>query len=191
MYNANRFKRSRKNKQLIALLSVLTVILGLAGGITLAYIFTQTQPIENTFRPTEVTVEIEEEFDGSVKSEVKITNTGTAPSYIRAAVVVTWVTSDGSTLAETPVEGEDYDITYAENTGWLKGDDGYWYYTTPVNPNESTGILIDECTQLAEKNDCQLAVEILASAIQSDPSDAVTEARGVTVSDNVISNQGV
>ncbi len=191
MYNANRFKRSRKNKQLIALLSVLTVILGLAGGITLAYIFTQTQPIENTFRPTEVTVEIEEEFDGSVKSEVKITNTGTAPSYIRAAVVVTWVTSDGSTLAETPVEGEDYDITYAENTGWLKGDDGYWYYTTPVNPNESTGILIDECTQLAEKNDCQLAVEILASAIQSDPSDAVTEAWGVTVSDSVISNQGV
>lgn len=191
MYNANRFKRSRKNKQLIALLSVLTVILGLAGGITLAYIFTQTQPIENTFRPTEVTVEIEEEFDGSVKSDVKITNTGTAPSYIRAAVVVTWVTSDGSTLAETPVEGEDYDITYAENTGWLKGDDGYWYYTTPVNPNESTGILIDECTQLAEKADCQLAVEILASAIQSDPSDAVTEAWGVTVLDGVISNQGV
>ncbi len=191
MYNANRFKRTRKNKQLIALLSVLTVILGLAGGITLAYIFTQTQPIENTFRPTEVTVEIEEEFDGSVKSDVKITNTGTAPSYIRAAVVVTWVTSDGSTLAETPVEGEDYDITYAENTGWLKGDDGYWYYTTPVNPNESTGILIDECTQLAEKADCQLAVEILASAIQSDPSDAVTEAWGVTVLDGVISNQGV
>lgn len=191
MYNANRFKRSRKNKQLIALLSVLTVILGLAGGITLAYIFTQTQPIENTFRPTEVTVEIEEEFDGSVKSDVKITNTGTAPSYIRAAVVVTWVTSDGSTLAETPVEGEDYDITYAENTGWLKGDDGYWYYTTPVNPNESTGILIDECTQLAEKTDCQLAVEILASAIQSDPSDAATEAWGVTVLDGVISNQGV
>lgn len=191
MYNANRFKRSRKNKQLIALLSVLTVILGLAGGITLAYIFTQTQPIENTFRPTEVTVEIEEEFDGSVKSDVKITNTGTAPSYIRAAVVVTWVTSDGSTLAETPVEGEDYDITYAENTGWFKGDDGYWYYTTPVNPNESTGILIDECTQLAEKTDCQLAVEILASAIQSDPSDAATEAWGVTVLDGVISNQGV
>ena len=122
---------------------------------------------------------------------MKITNTGTAPSYIRAAVVVTWVTSDGSTLAETPVEGEDYDITYAENTGWLKGDDGYWYYTTPVNPNESTGILIDECTQLAEKADCQLAVEILASAIQSDPSDAVTEAWGVTVLDGVISNQGV
>ena len=75
----------------------------------------------------------------------------------------------------------DYQITFAENTGWTEGADGCWYYTRAVAPGDSTGILIDKCTQKAEKDGYKLNVEILASAVQSDPANAVIEAWHVSV----------
>lgn len=187
MYKPQHSVRKR-NKRLIILLSVLALTLTVVVGTTLAFLFTQTDPLENKFQPTKVTCSIEESFDGKVKKDVKITNTGTTDAYIRTSVVVTWKNSDGSIAAEKPIEGTDYEIDYAENTGWIKGADGYWYYTNPVAPGASTGDLIKQCTQKVEKDGCRLEVEILASAIQSEPTEAVTEAWGVTVaSDGTIS----
>lgn len=187
MYKPHHSYRGR-NKRLIILLSVLALTLVVAVGTTLAFLFTRTDSLENTFQPTTVTCEIEERFDGKFKSDVKIQNTGTTTAYIRASVVATWVQSDGSIAAEKPVNGKDYEIIYAEDTGWIEGADGYWYYTRPVAPKGSTGILIEKCTQTAEKDGYQLTVEILASAVQSEPAEAVTNAWGVTVaSDGTIS----
>ena len=171
----------RKNEKLILLLSALVLILTLAVGTTLAYLYAQTDPLVNTFEPIKVSCEVEEKFDGKIKKDVKIENTGDTAAYIRAAVVVTWVSSDGSVAAEAPVAGTDYQMTYAENTGWIEGSDGFRYYQKPVDPDAFTGILIQNCTQMQEKEGYTLSVEIVVSAIQSLPTEAVTRAWGVTV----------
>ena len=66
------------------LLSVLTIILAVAAiGATLAFIIVQTPPIENTFPPPNLSINIIEGND--------IQNDGDVPVYVRAAVVVNWV----------------------------------------------------------------------------------------------------
>ena len=180
MYTVNHSGAKRK-RQLIVLLLVFALILTLSVGTALAFLAMRTNPLENIFQPAEITCAIEENFDGSRKSDVRIRNTGTAPAYIRAEVVVTWVNSGGSVAAEKPAEGIDYEIIFAEDTGWISGTDGYWYHAAAVGPSDPTGVLIRECTQITEKTGCQLVVEILASAVQSEPQEAVADAWGVTV----------
>ena len=92
MYTVNHSGAKRK-KQLIVLLLVFALILTLSVGTALAFLAMRTNPLENIFQPAEITCAIEENFDGSRKSDVRIRNTGTAPAYIRAEVVVTWVNS--------------------------------------------------------------------------------------------------
>jgi hypothetical protein len=93
-------------------------------------------------------------------------------------VVITWMSQDESTVyAATPVEGTDYTITYAQNNGWVKGSDGYWYYTAPVAAGETTATLLESCTLTGTAPEgYTLSVEIVASSIQSSPSEAVLEA---------------
>ena len=65
---------------------------------------------------------------------------------------------------------------------WVKGNDGYFYYRTPVAPGNSTGESLLSCTPYyPEGVDPQyiLSVEILATAVQSTPASAVQEAWGV------------
>ena len=93
-------------------------------------------------------------YKGSTKTNVKITNTGNTDAYIRAALVGQWRDKDGN-----PVFGftdythgvqlvaswyEDQFGTNAQHlqgqfeglpgTNWVKGDDGYYYYTVAVAP---------------------------------------------------------
>ena len=89
--------------------------------------------------------------------------------------------------AKVPQEGVDYEINYSKDTGWAQGTDGYWYYLKPVAPGESTGNLIESCKQLPGAKvptGYYLSVEIIASAIQSVPAQAVGEAWGVTITEN-------
>ena len=86
-------------------------------------------------------------------------------------------------------------MSLSENSGWLRGADGYWYYTIPVAPGASTGALIDECELMpgAEVPEgYHLAVEIISSAIQSSPA-AVVQGKWHVVLDEsgTITNTGV
>ena len=57
----------------------------------------------------------------------------------------------------------------------------YYYYLTPVAPRDSTPGSLLTCTVTRPENpEYRLSVEILATAIQSTPAKAVTEAWGVT-----------
>lgn len=175
--------RGKRRGLILALIVCLCSILSVA---SLAYLFTSTSPVENTFEKTHVACEVVETFDGTVKSDVQIQNTGSVQSYIRAAVVVTWVpagedsaAASGSVTARKPVAGTDYTIEYAAaDSGWVKGTDGYWYYTVPVDPNNSTQTLIESCRLAqgaAPPAGYRLSVEIVASAIQSTPVEAVLD----------------
>ena len=181
-------KPGKRGLFLIATIASICVLI--ISGVTLAYVFTQTDDVKNTFQPSKVACEVVEngsseqsEFDGEVKTNVRIKNTGDTQSYIRAAVVVTWMSEDGTTVtAQKPIDDTEYEITYAnetdESTYWKLGADGYWYYTQPVNVDDITEKLIERCSLLPDVNvpdGFYLSVEIVASAIQSTPTSVITE----------------
>lgn len=183
---SNRKKRRLAPWAALALALVLT----LSVGGTIAYLITDTDPVENTFTPGNVDCQVIETFDGTIKSDVKIKNTGNTDAYIRAAIVVTWQNASGNVLGKAPVLGSDYTLKLATDTGWnITTSDGYYYYATAVSVNNSTGILINECTVLkpAPAEGYTLCVEVLADAIQATPINAVKDAWGVTVTDGTIS----
>lgn len=176
------------NKKSIIIASVMLLLL-VAVGTTIAYIFTETEPVENTFNPSKVSCAVVEngyepvsgeiQNISDIKSNVQIKNTGDTDAYIRVAVVVNWMDEAGTKVwATKPVEGTDYSITYATDSGWLKGADGFWYYTSPVAVDDITEVLISDCHLLdmaTIPEGFYLSVEIVASALQSTPEYVVTD----------------
>ena len=189
------------NKKSIIIASVMLLLLATVG-TTLAYFFTETNPVENTFEPSKVSCAVVENGGtpvtgsvtdtGNVKENVQIKNTGDTDAYIRVAVVVNWASADGSCVwAQQPAD-DDYPLTYNLSNGWFNGGDGFYYYSKTISPEELTTILINEAKQLKSAPQTPdgiqyyLSIEIVASAIQSTPETVVAEQWGVTVNDGVI-----
>lgn len=207
--------KGTKNKTVLLLASLILILTAVVGG-TLALLITRTDPVVNTFAAATVDPDVNEDNDNGVKKNVFITNTGTAEAYIRATIIATWQTEKDvngkpvSVHAIRPIADPDPydDVAESDYTlklhtprdsdeikgTWLKGSDGFYYWSEPVQPGEHTGILIDECfvnydTALipgsepyydetdgsVKKQPYYLAVEIVASAVQSDPPGTVME----------------
>ena len=192
------------NKKLIIIASVMLLLLATVG-TTLAYIFTETKPVENTFNPSKVSCAVVEkgyepvsgeiQNISDIKSNVQIKNTGDTDAYIRVAVVVNWASADGSCVwAQKPADN-DYEITYNLNGDWFDGGDGFYYYSKTISPEELTTILINEAKQLKSAPQTPdgiqyyLSIEIVASAIQSTPETVVENHWGVTVENGVITSE--
>lgn len=194
-YLQSEHKQLRRPKRLATLLVSLLLVLGVAVGGTVAFLSTRTDSKENTFTPSKVTCEVTETFNNNVKSQVAVKNTGDTTAFIRAAINVTWMSNQDAAnqtvSAKVPVKDKDYSITFAKNTNWIKGADGYYYYQLPVDPQGSTGELIKEC-KLQENasvpDGYHLSVEIVASAIQSAPYSVVQSMWHVTVEDGKITS---
>ena len=184
MYNgshakANNKPRIRMNKLAILFIAVVMLI-GAVVGSTVAFLVTETKPVENKFTYASISTEIKEQFDGTTKKDVQVTNTGDTAAYIRATYVVTWRDMSGNVVPSVP-EGYTYTLTENPDNTWKKIGD-YFYYPTPVEPDSSTLGSLLKCEVNSTEHEYQLHVEILASAIQSTPEDAVREAWGVTPS---------
>ena len=170
-----------------AVIVVLSVVaLSVSIGFTVAHIIASTSELDNSFEAARVACEVSEVFSDGVKSNVKVVNTGDTEVYIRMAVVITWQNSSGHVVALTPQEGTDYTIVW-NTAGWIQKD-GYWYYTRPVAAGASTPILISQCSPNGDNapDSCTLSVQLLASAIQSNPVDAVVDAWDVEITDTQI-----
>ena len=174
-------------RSIVLVVSVLVLLLAVAGG-TLAWLTAQDS-VNNTFTPAHVTCKVEETFNGTTKENVSIKNTSDIPAYIRAYIVVTWKDAAGNVYGQKPVANADYTMEMAQNTGWVTGSDGYYYYTDAVDSKGKTGVLIKSCTEITGKAPvgCNLSVEIMAEAIQSVPEEAVEDAWGVTVNNGTLS----
>ena len=164
----------------LALLLALILVVGAAAGGTVAWLTQTTETKNNNFEYGRVSCEVDEDFTpgGSTKQDVRITNTGNIPAYIRATYVVNWLDNDGHIAASVP-EGYSYSLTENPDGTWTKGTDGYFYYLTPVAPGASTPGSLLTCTAVPpESPEYRLSVEILATAVQSAPADAVKAAWG-------------
>lgn len=144
---------------------ILTAVLATAVvGSTLAMVITRTQTINNIFRPAEIEI--------SSWSGNDIINSGTVPAYVRAAVVVTWVSESNpkEILSISPEKDADYTLTLSD--GWFEAGDGFYYYREPV-PAARSLTLIENFEQVGEMEGHILNVQIVSSAIQTNPTEAV------------------
>ncbi len=157
--------RNMKKKSFLALaLTVLLLAVAVSG--TVAYLVTNSEPVENTFEYGKVSCTITEDFDKITKKNVQVKNTGNVDAYIRAAIVVTWKDSKGYTMPVQPEEGTDY--TLELGSSWTKHGD-YYYYNGKVAPDGSTGDLIVSCSPTKQYEDGRkLCVEVIGSAIQAE-----------------------
>ena len=188
---AHRRRRAKRRKQQSLIIADVAILCSIIACATIAFVFTSTKPLENTFTDAYVACDVLETFDGTTKTDVTIKNTGEVQSYIRAKVVVTWMSDDKTKVtALKPIDDTDYIITYADETNaatnWEKGSDGYWYYKLPVNVGEETEELIESCSLkdgITEPDGYYLSVEIVASAIQSTPETVVKKQWSSGISD--------
>ena len=170
-------RRKRRSKKTGTLFLSLLLVATMVVGGTLAYLFTNTEPVENIFTPSYVSCSVTESFDGTTKSNVNVTNTGNIDAYIRVKLVTYRVNDEGDHIggiAKIP--------DFTPGAGWVENGD-YYYYTQPVAPGEQPEIsLIDRITLTDSYDDAdggKQVIEVMAEAIQSTPAKAVTEAWGV------------
>lgn len=177
--------QSKKRLNRAVLLAVLIALaLGAVIGTTVAFLIDKPDAVTNNFTYARVSCQVTESFDGTTKQEVKIQNTSDINVYIRATYVVNWLDEKDNVAASVP-EGYSYSLTENPNSKWTKGNGGYFYYLSPVAPGASTPGSLLTCTVTRPENpEYRLSVEILATAIQSEPASAVTEAWDVTPSGN-------
>lgn len=173
--------KNMKKKSILLLISVAVLLIG-AVGATVAYLTTQTTPIENTFTPAEVGVEVDDDVAGHIKKNVTVRNTKDVPVYVRVAVVANWCDANGNIMAYgedasgNPVTPwNEYDkIEEAAGSKWTYHN-GYFYYSDVVNAN-TTVTFFDEYAAPAGPDGAHLEMDIIAQAIQAEPTDAVEEA---------------
>ena len=179
-------RRSKKgNSKLLAHIAIVMLI-GIVTG-TSAYLVLKNS-VTNEFVVGEVKGQIIETFDkvNKTKTDVFVKNTGNVPSYIKAAVLVSWKDSDGKILETKPIENVDYSIDFSNSENWMKSKEGYYYYKNALDVGENTDVLIEECTQTKEYDDRTLVVTIATQEIQAEPDKAVKEAWDVNVSNGAI-----
>lgn len=180
-----------KRKQITALLAGILLFAGVAG--TFAWL-SVTGVLVNEFGFGSVAPSVDETLKDNVKSDVAITNKGTAPAYLRVAVDIYWQDQDGARLWDEPVAVNDYAIVWgnvskasASNSAssWVAASDGFYYWTSSVAPMGKTGVLIMRVSE-TKRDGKNLVVDISTQAIQSTPDDAVAEAWNCTVKNGVL-----
>lgn len=181
-----------KRKNLIRVLIVLSVLLVLLCGTTLALMFRQTSLVTNEFETAIVDCYVHEQTDtgtemAGAKSSITVKNTGNIPAYIRVRFVSYWVDSEGHIVgkaSEMPV------ISYDETT-WFKKN-GIYYCRTPIAVGGYTPELLQSGKTIVLRADAETGyrqvLEVFADAIQSEPNKAVTQSWNVGISGgNIVS----
>lgn len=149
---------------------------------SLAWLISAPGPVVNEFTPGVVTIQVDEKFDGSTKSNVRIKNTGNVPAYIRVALIPAWVDDEGN-IAAKPASlklNDDCNIAWGKvgngyEDDWFIGSDGFYYCKTVIEPDGSTPILIKSCTVKDGEHKYDFELQIIASAVQSLPTSTVGE----------------
>ncbi len=213
MYNGRYAKKPVSRRRRISkrtgtvMLSLLLLLTFTIGG-TLAYLATDTKPLENIFSPSEVTCTVDDKVDeNNVKTNIVVTNTGDVNAFIRVKLLSYRVNVHGQIIGGTA----SVNYTPPQNSGWVKHTDGLYYYTSPVKPEESPltplasgvdgdSIQLEEFDMKFDENGDKLSgdleggrqvIEVVAEAVQSDgvivqngkPVPAVTDAWGIPVKD--------
>ena len=199
MRQINTYSRKPKRSVKPFLIAFCVCILACAAvSGSLAWLTSTPEQVVNSFTPGVVTIEVDEKFDSTTKSDVRIKNTGNVPAYIRVALVPAWVDDEGN-IAAKPASLEQLDndcnIAWGEDgngyeNDWFIGADGFYYCKTVINPGEYTPILIKSCTVKDGEHKYDFELQVIASAVQSLPTSTVGEVWPVVVgTDGTLANK--
>ena len=139
-----------KKKKIKLLVASMAVAAMLVGG-TLAW-FTFHQEMDNHFSTGSVKTNIHEKFDPKkaenmqpgvkVTKQVTVENTGNSAALLRVKITPVWDADKSRGLSETDAT-DAVDLNLANNSDWIKGNDGYYYYTQVLNKNATSSELLD------------------------------------------------
>lgn len=174
--------RPRRRGRATAMLLATVMLFALAVGGTIAWLIDKDSPLVNTFDPSKVTCEVQEKFDGKVKSDVNVTNTGDIDAFIRVKLVTYRTNDAGQHIGGTAALPQ-----FTLGANWVEYN-GYYYYTLPVAPGDNPATKLTDSMTLTESYDDadggHQSIDVMAEAIQSVPEDAVKAAWGAGFSIN-------
>lgn len=153
-----------------------------------------------TLKIDAVKVHIEDNITSGQKNGVTITNTGNTKAFIRATIIGNWCAENGEAVfgytdfIDNPGEYVEIDSWTVDNpdgtfaglpgNGWVRAKDGYFYYTTAVEPGQATGTaLFTSYTPPTDHPDYQIAgkyvnthfvMEIATQAVNANKNDGTT-----------------
>ena len=172
----------RRRGRATAMLLATVMLFALAVGGTIAWLIDKDRPLVNTFDPSKVTCEVQEKFDGKVKSDVNVKNTGDIYAFIRVKLVTYRTNDAGQHIGGTAALPQ-----FTLGANWVEYN-GYYYYTLPVAPGDNPATKLTDSMTLTESYDDadggHQSIDVMAEAIQSVPEDAVKAAWGAGFSIN-------
>lgn len=192
-----------------ALAVACAVLVGVGG--TLAW-YSETSGLTNLFSRGTVEVEVGEVFtEGGFEKTDVVVKAPTASTqtrmYVRARVDVGWEDAQGNALFDPPVAkpagtggpnppgpaAYDYALTWGpavldvagtepKPNSWVRAADGFLYYTSALEPGQSSEVLIASCVESMGRHadGRKLTVDIATQSIQADPARAFSDAWGAT-----------
>lgn len=164
----------RKCRSTRSILVISLVLLGIVVGGTVAYLLDSTNPVTNTFTPAEVKIDPTEATTPTTKSDIKFSNSGTVPVYIRATLVVYWKDAVGNTIP-TPA-GASVTVPTALGDDWILVGDIY-YYQNAVVPGYPTSVMLTDAIEIeVGSSGATCYIDVRAEAIQAEPTNAVEAA---------------
>ena len=164
-----------------------------SSGWKAGYTYTYTLSILNG-----LDIEIDDDVseDGKTKDNLKITNVGGKPAYVRALVVGYWINAEGDIVSLwDPANASMGTFTPAIfvatpvlNENWVKGADGFFYYTKVLPAGEYTVTPLFDSYEANEngkpknlKLSDHLEIDIVSQAVEADAGKAsITKAWGAT-----------
>ena len=171
--------RPRRRGRATAMLLATVMLFALAVGGTIAWLIDKDRPLVNTFDPSKVTCEVQEKFDGKVKSDVNVKNTGDIDAFIRVKLVTYRTNNAGQHIGGTAALSQ-----FTLGANWVEYN-GYYYYTLPVAPGDNPATKLTDSMTLTESYDDadggHQSIDVMAEAIQSVPAEAVGQAWGVSI----------
>ena len=173
------------SKKITVCIISIAVLISISVGVTIAYLVSRPDPLDNRFKPVSVACIVEDGDAGAGISNLAVKNTGDVKAYARCVVLATYVsTSDGTIHSDAPIKGEDFNLNMGSDS-WMLSDDGFYYYALPVEPNSSTDVLVSSVTEIASApSGYELRISVYASMLQSEPAKAIEQTWNVTILNN-------
>ena len=144
----------------------------------------------------ELDIEVDDSVTDNVKSNLTITNTGGKDAYVRVLVTGAWVNEDGDIVTTWDPSDESIGVfspkifaaTPVLNENWVKGADGFYYYTKVLPAGAVTQTKLFDSYVVNEagkpkglKLSDHLEIDIVSQAVIADEDKAaITTAWGET-----------
>ena len=169
--------KNNKGNKAVALSVIAIVLAVMTVGTTIAYIIIKTTPIGNIFLPPVVDVDINLNAGAAIEDN-SVQNVGDIPVFARVSVVATWENDEGQIYSTMP------NVEITLNSGWEKGSDGFYYLIAPLLAGASSSPIQSVTPPTNVPAGYTLRVQVVASVIQSSPTQAVIEAWGINVDED-------